>query len=74
MAAVQSINGSALQLILNTGVDAQGNPVLKTRKYSSVKPGATAQGIYDVAIAISSLQKHTLNSIVRQDDSLVENL
>ena len=60
MAVVTTSLGSRLQLIVQTGVDGEGNPVLKTRSYNRLKSSATDENVYDFAAIIAGLQKHPL--------------
>ncbi|MEW6540751.1 MAG: DUF1659 domain-containing protein [Bacillota bacterium] len=55
------------------GLDAQGNPVFRNRRWSGVKPEAADQNVYDAALALAGLQVHPLNAVQRQVTSeLVE--
>lgn len=64
---------SRLSLRLQTGIDDEGNPVLRTRSYSGVKPSAADQDVYDVAQIIAGLQQHPVEQITRvKEEALVE--
>lgn len=52
-----------LRISLNTGVDDEGKPVVKTKSFSRVKPTATDADAYAVAVGFVDLQEHTLVSI-----------
>jgi hypothetical protein len=43
--------------------------VLKTLRFSSVKPAATDQDMYDVAVSLSGLMASSLVKIVRTDEA-----
>lgn len=56
---------SCLHLIVQTGEDEKGNPVLKNRNYSRIKSGAVDEDVYAVATSLAGLQKHTLYEVNR---------
>jgi hypothetical protein len=56
---------SSLQIIVQTGVDANNKPVYRTRSYNRVKTDAQDQDVLDVAKQIIGLQAHPVNSIRR---------
>ncbi|MDI6814204.1 MAG: DUF1659 domain-containing protein [Desulfitobacteriaceae bacterium] len=59
--------GTVLQLELQTGVDAQGNPVYRNKNLRYVKPDAVDQDVFDVAQALAGLQEYTLSKVSRID-------
>ena len=69
MAVVKTPLGSTLRLIVETGVDLEGNPILKNRNYLNVKPAATDQDVFDAGTLLASLQQNTLNAMQRLDDA-----
>lgn len=74
MALVVTPLSSRLTLTVNTGVDAEGNPVLRTRSYSGVKPSASDQDVYDVAQAVAGLQQHLVEEVSRvSEDGMEDN-
>ena len=72
--AVQSVT-VASELIVNVvdGINAQGTPVLRARRYRNVKPNATADDVYAVGQILASLQAKTLAGIQRRDVADMEN-
>lgn len=48
------------------GVDEEGKPILRARRWSNIKPGATDQAVYNVALALAGLQVHSLAAVERQ--------
>jgi hypothetical protein len=73
MAVNKVSSGSVLNLEVQTGVDAQGNPVYRSRNYKGIYSSAADQDLYDVAQAIAGLQSYTLSKISRVDNAqLVE--
>lgn len=59
--------GSTLKLILETGVDANGKPVSKTKSFDGLKPTASDQDIYELGQALSDLQKYSLSKVLRAE-------
>lgn len=74
MAVVKEALGSRLQLVVQTGTDEQGQPVLRTRSYSGLTVAALDSDVYDVALAIGALQQHTVHSVRRVDEGELINL
>ena len=73
MAVVANQLNSRLQLKLNTGNDENGNPIIKTKGLSNVKPGADNEDAMAIAVAVSQLQKHELSSVIRvNEEELIE--
>ena len=59
-----------LELLLGT---AGGNPVLRRRNLANVKYTASDQDLYEVAMALGSLQQYPVYGVVRVDNAqLVE--
>lgn len=56
-----------MELELQTGLNAAGNPVLVIRRFSNVKPDAADQDVYDAAQVLAALQKYTLSAVTRVD-------
>ena len=67
MAVNRVPGGSLLRMVLQTGTDAQGNPVYRNRSLRSVKPDAADQDLYDVAQVLAGLQEYPLNGVSRID-------
>lgn len=73
MAVVATPVQSSLRLVVQTGTDADGNPVFRSRTYSRVKPSASDEDVYAVAGAIAELQSSPLYAIQRvSTDELAE--
>ena len=60
---------TTVRLSFQSGVDAKGNPVLRTRSLNRVKTSAGVQEIYDVAQALASLQEYPLVAVSKVDTS-----
>ncbi len=52
-----------LSVSLNTGVDVDGNPVIKTKSFSRVKPNVLGEDAHAVAVGLVDLQEHNLVSV-----------
>jgi hypothetical protein len=69
MAVNKIPGGTVLSLELQTGVDAQGNPVYRNKNLRSINPSAVDQDLYDVGQALAGLQEYTLSKISRVDSA-----
>ena len=69
MPVVSTPLASTLRLQVQTGTDSEGNPVYRLRSFSRVKPEASDQDVYDVAVALGNLQVHPVNAISRVNES-----
>jgi hypothetical protein len=56
-----------LRLVLETGVDSEGRPQLKSKNYNNINSSATPDQLFAVAQAIASLQSLPLNTIEKND-------
>lgn len=65
MAVVSTALESKVQLAVQTGVDSQGEPILKNRSYSRIKADAPDENVYQFANLIAGLQKHPLYGVER---------
>ena len=72
MAIVAIPLSKAVQLRLNTGLDAEFNPIYKTRSWRGVKNTASNANIYAIADGIGSLQEHTVDEIRTQSLACLE--
>ena len=52
-----------LRLSLNTGTDLEGNPIVKTKSFSRVKPAVADADLYAVATGLVTLQENSLVSV-----------
>lgn len=69
MAVISTPNASSIKIKFDQGTDLNGDRVIKTKTYSSIKSGASNDNIMAVVNAIVGLQQHTLNGINRVDNS-----
>ncbi|MTI80549.1 MAG: DUF1659 domain-containing protein [Firmicutes bacterium] len=73
MAVVNNMINSTMQLYLEKGIDADGDPVFGRKSYSNIKLTALEQDVYDVGVGLAGLQQHTLNKIFRIDKGSLDN-
>lgn len=69
MAVSKVPTGTVLRLVLQTGVDAQGNPIYRNRNLNNVRPEASDQDLFEVAQALAGLQEYALVGITRIDSA-----
>ncbi|MDU4962151.1 MAG: DUF1659 domain-containing protein [Sporomusaceae bacterium] len=73
MAIVNIPQASRLQIKVQTGLNANGAPVLRVRSLQNLKPAAADAAVYAVAQGLAGLQQHSLIAVSRQNDAnLVE--
>lgn len=63
------LEGTKLRLVFETGVDGEGNPILKSKTFSNVKKEATVDQLFQAAQAITALCNDTLNKVERNDST-----
>jgi len=63
--------GSVLRLQLQTGVDGNGDPIIRNKSLSNVKADALDQNVFDVAQALALLQEHILEKVPSYFKNLV---
>lgn len=69
MAVISTPNASAVKIKLDHGIGIDGERVIKTKTYSSIKSTASNDDIMAVVNAIVGLQQHTLSATNRIDNS-----
>lgn len=67
MAVTKMPQLGTLSIKYQTGMNSNGDPTYSTRNFPGLKPNATDQDAYDVAVAIAGVCKHPLAGIIRQD-------
>ncbi|MFA7467242.1 MAG: DUF1659 domain-containing protein [Desulfotomaculaceae bacterium] len=72
MAVDKIATGSTLRLQLQTGVDGNGDPIIRSKSLTNVKPEAQDQDIFDVAQALVGLQESVLENVLRIDTARLE--
>ena len=69
MAVVSTPNASSIKVKFDHGTDLNGDRVIKTKTYSSIKSSATNNNIMSIVNALANLQQHTLSGTNRVDNS-----
>ncbi|MBH0228945.1 DUF1659 domain-containing protein [Halobacillus yeomjeoni] len=65
---------SQLQMILDDGVDEQGNPLFRTKSFNNVKTTATDDQLHNVAVALEGLQQRIMQKVERNDSFEITNI
>lgn len=73
MAVVKQPFSCSIKLRYQKGVNPNGNPIYVNSTYSRAKVTATDQALFNVAMAINSLQNNALLAVYRTDDSELMN-
>lgn len=68
MALSKETIGSRLVLVVQTGTDGDGKPILRSTSFSRVATTALDENVHAVALAMAELQEHTLVAVRRVDD------
>lgn len=68
MAVTNLPESSSLRIMVQTGTDAGGSPIVRARTFNRIKPAALDSDLYDIAAALSILQSYPLDSIQRVDE------
>ncbi len=63
MAIINTPVSAGLRLLVQTGVDEQGNPIIRSRSFNRVKPSALDQAVYNAAVAIGELQLYPVTAV-----------
>lgn len=58
---------TTLRIRYQVGTDASGQPIVDTDTYDDIKPQATDQDVFDVALALSGLRKDPVIQVLRLD-------
>lgn len=69
MAVVKKPQAARLVIKVEAGLNAAGKPIVRSRSFKNVKPDAKDEDVYAVGLALANLQKNTVVSIDRIDDS-----
>ena len=68
MAVISTPNVSSIKIKYDQGTDLNGDRIIKTKTYSSIKSKASNEDIMAVVNAIVALQDHTLSAVNRIDN------
>lgn len=69
MAVVSTPNASSIKVKFDHGTDLNGDRIVKTKTFSSIKSGASNDDIMAVVNALAAMQQHTLTGTNRVDNS-----
>ena len=69
MTVVSTPNASSIKVKFDHGTDLNGDRIIKTKTYSSIKSSATNDNIMAVVNSLAGLQQHTLSGTNRVDNS-----
>lgn len=69
MPVISSIVSSDLKVMVQTGLDDDGLPVVRSRNFSRVKPEATDEAIYNVGDTLGALQQYPVTAIRKVSES-----
>ena len=70
MSVILTKNPSSLRLRFDCGLDdTTGKSITKSRTYSNIKAESSSDDVYQVATALSSLQKHDLLEVAKIDNT-----
>ena len=69
MAVISTSNASSVKVKFDQGMDLNGDRVVKTKTYSSIKPDASNENIMAVVNALEGLQEHMLSGVNRVDNT-----
>ena len=68
--AIVTKNPSGLKLRFDCGInDLTGKSIVKSRTFSNVRPNASTDSVYEVGVALGSLQKYDVLEIAKVDNS-----
>lgn len=70
---VELNNYSTLKIKFDCGLNDKGKTIIKTKNFSNVKHNAKSLDVYNVAEALASLQKHTLQDVLKLDSKIISN-
>jgi len=60
MAVSETLISKRLQVVFNTGMDAEFNPIYSTRSWSNINTGASALNLMTLAQHLDGLCEHTM--------------
>ncbi len=69
MAVISTPNASTIKVKFDHGLDINGDRVVKTKSFNSIKYQATNEDIMEVINALSNLQQHSVIATNRVDNS-----
>ena len=68
--AIVTKNPSSLKLRFDCGIsETTGKTITKSKTFSNVRPNASTDSVYEVGVALGSLQKYDVLEIAKVDNS-----
>lgn len=74
MAVQSTLVNTGMSIRYKAGIDAQGNDIVKGKKFANVKVTAADEDLLFVGTTIGTLMKDEVLEIVRSNESLIVNL
>jgi hypothetical protein len=74
MAVQSTLVNSAMSIKYKEGIDALGNDIFKTKKYSNLKVTAADQDVHLVATTLGTLMKYEVTDILKSDENILVNI
>ena len=69
MAVIATPNASSMKIKFDCGINEDGDVVMRTNTYSSLKSSASNDDVMAVANALVSLQKYDLEAVTKVDNT-----
>jgi Protein of unknown function (DUF1659). len=69
MAVIVNRNATRLQLSVQTGINTNGDPVLKTMTMNKIKLAAADQDLFDVALEVQKLLAYPVAKVEKIESS-----
>lgn len=67
MMAQEMLKDTGIRLFFETGLDGNGEPIIKSKSFNNVRKEATVEQIYQASQAIASLSAYPLISLERNN-------
>ncbi|WP_318503744.1 DUF1659 domain-containing protein [Bacillus sp. T3] len=65
--AQEMLKDTGIRLFFETGLDGNGEPIIKSKSFNNVRKEATVEQIYQASQAIASLSSYPLISLERNN-------
>lgn len=70
----KNLTKNSLQLVVNDGVNASGNTKTLTKSYNNINADATAEEMYNAAVALGSLYANELANVYNTEKFLLQSV
>lgn len=67
MMAQEMLKDTGIRLFFETGLDGNGEPIIKSKSFNNVRKEATVEQIYQASQAVASLSAYPLISLERNN-------